>query len=294
MPRGSIDDLMFGNRKILDMRSDPSAMAAIGLWTLANSWCNNQLTDGFVPSTVLAYLGGTTELAELLAKHKLWHKVEGGYQFHDWEDCNQTRAEVLDKRSKDATRKGNTKTHHKISKAIKRMESNDSDDSFQDDSGWNPDGIRAESEAPHDGFRSESEAPSPSPSPKEREGANADAPNGAAPGLRKRPDGPVAKAKHELKAAIAGLAKAHGHAAPPTPSKAHLASGASKVVALVESGAEVVAAAERVARAAYEHLGNRKASSFGWALNDCVIPAEKPKPVPGVGMSQDERARLLP
>jgi len=73
-----------------------------------------------------------------------------------------------------------------------------------------------------------------------------------------------------------------------------MASGASKVVALVESGAEPVAAAERVAKAAYEHLRDRKASSFGWALNDCVIPAEKPKPIPGKGMSQDECARLLP
>jgi len=87
------------------------------------------------------------------------------------------------------------------------------------------------------------------------------------------PKAPTAasQAKAALTASVKSLAESFGHDVPPTASKAHQATGASKVLALMAKGAEPAQAAERVARAAYERMASGKATSFGWALNDCVI-----------------------
>ena len=80
--------------------------AALGLWVRSGSYCNQQLTDGFVPSDIVSVLGTPTQAKRLVAVG-LWVEVEGGYQFHEWSSSgrNFTRQQVLDRRRKDAEKK---------------------------------------------------------------------------------------------------------------------------------------------------------------------------------------------
>ena len=73
-----VDDHFHSHPKILDL-----GLEAIGLWTLAGSWSGEQLTDGFIPSSLIARLGGSPEIAQALVDAGLWEITEGGYLFHD-------------------------------------------------------------------------------------------------------------------------------------------------------------------------------------------------------------------
>lgn len=103
MPWFNVDDGFCSHPKVL-----ATSLSARGLWVTAGSWCSSHLTDGVVPSHVLASLGGTPTLAEELVTAGLWKKRRGGYVFHDWKQCNKTKKEVVDIRQKraDAGRKG--------------------------------------------------------------------------------------------------------------------------------------------------------------------------------------------
>jgi hypothetical protein len=88
-----VDDHFHSHPKILDLGLD-----AVGLWTLAGSWSGEQLTDGFIPSSLIARLGGSPETAQALVDAGLWEIAEGGYLFHDWDAHNQTKAQVIESR----------------------------------------------------------------------------------------------------------------------------------------------------------------------------------------------------
>lgn len=86
------------------------SLTAIGLWTMAGSWSNNHLTDGFVPDHAAQLLSrGQVELAKELVAAGLWKRVRGGFQFHQWTEDgtgatrNLTRQEAMNKRSKMAS-----------------------------------------------------------------------------------------------------------------------------------------------------------------------------------------------
>jgi hypothetical protein len=61
--------------------------AAMGLWTLAGSWCMFAETDGFVPERVLPRWGTQRDAARLVDVG-FWDRAhvngEDGWQFHDW------------------------------------------------------------------------------------------------------------------------------------------------------------------------------------------------------------------
>jgi hypothetical protein len=83
--------------------------AAIGLWTMGNAYCWDQLTDGFISDEQLPRLMTWLSLkrlrvlANVLAnatahgryKQGLWERVEGGFRVHDWLDHNPTKEKVL-------------------------------------------------------------------------------------------------------------------------------------------------------------------------------------------------------
>lgn len=85
----------------------PKAMsagnAAIGMWVRAGAWSAQQLTDGFIPDTIIGTLGGKP-LARRLVKAGLWVPMDGGYQFHDWGDWQPTREKVLTARKEASIR----------------------------------------------------------------------------------------------------------------------------------------------------------------------------------------------
>lgn len=84
------------------LHSHPKAMRAgesLALWTLAGSWCMDQLMDGFIPSYVaLRLLPNAEEHAAKLVSAGLWSLAERdgetGWQFHDWPEYQPTKAQV--------------------------------------------------------------------------------------------------------------------------------------------------------------------------------------------------------
>lgn len=101
MPFFPVDDGFAFHRKTVR-----AGNAAVGLWTRAGSWCNWQLTDGFVPDDVVTVLG-TASQAERLVKAGLWHRADGGYVFHEYlgPGRNKSRAEVELRRKNEAEKK---------------------------------------------------------------------------------------------------------------------------------------------------------------------------------------------
>jgi hypothetical protein len=91
-----VDDGASFHRKIV-----AAGNAAVGLWARAGSWCARYLTDGFVPTDVARSLG-TAAQAKRLVEVKLWEQCRGGYQFHDWQQCNPTATQVAELRVKRA------------------------------------------------------------------------------------------------------------------------------------------------------------------------------------------------
>jgi hypothetical protein len=81
-----VDDKLHDHRK-----ARAASTEAIGLWTLAGSWCSDNLTDGFVPCSVLPRWGPKwRQYATRLVQAGLWVEAtkdgERGYQFHQWSD----------------------------------------------------------------------------------------------------------------------------------------------------------------------------------------------------------------
>jgi hypothetical protein len=95
-----------------------AGLAAIGLWTVAGSWCGDQLSDGQVPEWYVASWPSGKRLARQLVAARLWHEpghacpdcpaITEGYVFHDFHQANPTREEELAKKAKraEAGRKG--------------------------------------------------------------------------------------------------------------------------------------------------------------------------------------------
>ncbi len=104
MPWFKVDDGFATSKAVLRIPRRQRCQA-IGLWTLAGTWCAKELTDGFVPEYVLEDLGGTPALARALVDSGLWNVVEGGWQFVGWEKYQPSREQVLDERAKEAERK---------------------------------------------------------------------------------------------------------------------------------------------------------------------------------------------
>jgi hypothetical protein len=80
--------------------------AAFSLWVRAGSFSAAKTTDGFVSEDVLVYtLRSSVEVAEELVGRGLWRRRKGGFQFHQWEVRNLTRARVEADRTADRERK---------------------------------------------------------------------------------------------------------------------------------------------------------------------------------------------
>ncbi|MGW3608960.1 hypothetical protein ACWD6N_03575 [Micromonospora sp. NPDC005163] len=85
-----VDDSFYDHPKAFDATD-----AAIALWLRAGTWSARNLTDGFVPTGMLARLstGGDAAAGELVVRG-LWKKARGGYRFHDWADYQPTKEEA--------------------------------------------------------------------------------------------------------------------------------------------------------------------------------------------------------
>jgi hypothetical protein len=79
------------NRKFVKAGPAPS-----WLWLCGLLYCQEGLTDGFIPTEALGYLGvkNPRQLASHLVTAGLWHVTEGGWQVNDYLAHNKSAAEV--------------------------------------------------------------------------------------------------------------------------------------------------------------------------------------------------------
>lgn len=82
------------------VRTHPKFLAAgpeaSWLWVCGLGYCQDGLTDGFIPETAIEFLGvkRPRHLALKLVSVKLWEVVKGGWQMHDYFDHNKPADEV--------------------------------------------------------------------------------------------------------------------------------------------------------------------------------------------------------
>lgn len=90
MPWFKVDDGFHGHPKVMDL-----SLEAVGLWTLAGTWCANYLTDGEIPMKVIKRLGGAKKHAKELVVSGLWtEKAPEIYQFCGWNEYQPTKNDV--------------------------------------------------------------------------------------------------------------------------------------------------------------------------------------------------------
>ena len=101
-----VDDKLHSHKK-----AARAGIAAMGLWTVAGSWCSDHLTDGFVPDYIAERLapGEAEQLADRLVAAGFWtkdvHDGDDGWRFNDWDDYQPTRDDVEHKRAKERDKK---------------------------------------------------------------------------------------------------------------------------------------------------------------------------------------------
>lgn len=98
-----IDDRFHSHPKVASL--GPYMLACVGLHTLALSWCNDQLTDGAIPTdqvprlagdlTLLLPQGQPWELVARLVAVGMWEEMESGYRIHDFLDYNPSKRHVM-------------------------------------------------------------------------------------------------------------------------------------------------------------------------------------------------------
>lgn len=90
MPWFKVDDGFHGHPKVVEL-----SLEAVGVWTLAGSWCASYLTDGEIGLKSIQRLGGSEEQAMELVYAGLWvEPAPGLYQFKDWADYQPLKASV--------------------------------------------------------------------------------------------------------------------------------------------------------------------------------------------------------
>jgi hypothetical protein len=94
MPFGWVDDRHYRHQKLLEL-DEGLRKGCIALFWLAISWCNDQLTDGRVPTGTVRLLGGDLTEAEELVRVRLWERDGKAYRVHDYLDFNKSRDQVM-------------------------------------------------------------------------------------------------------------------------------------------------------------------------------------------------------
>lgn len=107
MTWAKLDDQLHGHRKA--RKAWRLHRGALGLHLLALSYSAGQLTDGLIDDEFvdekLPVAKEREQITGALVEAGLWERVDDGWQINDWLDYNPSRADVLDRRRRDAERK---------------------------------------------------------------------------------------------------------------------------------------------------------------------------------------------
>lgn len=109
MPWFKVDDGFHGHPKVVEL-----SLQAVGLWTLAGTWCAGYLTDGEINLRSIRRLGGDEGQAAELVDAGLWVDGEPGtYHFKDWADYQPLKADVEAERESARERMKNVRAKKK-------------------------------------------------------------------------------------------------------------------------------------------------------------------------------------
>lgn len=133
-----VDDNLSFHPKALE-----AGNAALGLWVRAGSWSGANLTNGFIPRAIARQLGTKTN-ATRLVNAGLWHEVDGGYSFHEWDQRQPTKDDV------EAEREANRKRQADYRKR-KRQAKSQTDEETQDRHGVTHPGSNGVTSGPRNG-----------------------------------------------------------------------------------------------------------------------------------------------
>jgi hypothetical protein len=107
-----LDDALIDHQKVFiagEAIGKNGPAVAIGFYAIALMWSNKQLSDGFLPDSVIRsftrYADNPRSVADALVKAELFDKVDGGFRIHDYADYNPSAANIKKKRREDRLRK---------------------------------------------------------------------------------------------------------------------------------------------------------------------------------------------
>lgn len=102
-----VDDNLAFHPKVMS-----AGNTAVGMWVRAGAWSAQQLTDGFIPDSIIATIGGQT-IAHRLVDAGLWVQLDGGCQFHQWGERQPSRQKVETDRKESTLRKQKWREEHR-------------------------------------------------------------------------------------------------------------------------------------------------------------------------------------
>lgn len=153
--RFQVDPDFYDHPKTIGMSAD-----AYKLWVRAGSFSAAKLLDGFLADDVITEtLGADKAVADELCRRRLWKRVKGGYQFHEYGHRNLLKDRVEGDRERDRKRK---RAERRDADPAEGQSSKSQVDpgNVRTESERNPDGIPVESGRSPDGSVSVSESES--------------------------------------------------------------------------------------------------------------------------------------
>lgn len=126
MPWFKVDDSFHSHPKVMEL-----SVEAVGLWTLAGTWCANYLTDGVIKESVLHRFGRTSanvrELCAELVESGLWEETSPGtYQYRNWSEYQPVKDDVEAEREAARERMRQVRAKKKGSKRSEDVQANNS------------------------------------------------------------------------------------------------------------------------------------------------------------------------
>lgn len=88
-----VDDGFHHSAKVLSIPRSVRA-EALGAWVIAGTWSADNMTDGFVPQSVLLDWPISGDAVGALCDAGLWLREDGGIRFHDWCEYQPTREQL--------------------------------------------------------------------------------------------------------------------------------------------------------------------------------------------------------
>lgn len=126
-----IESSVARNKKFMKAGPAPS-----WLWVCGLAYCQEGLTDGFIPTEALPYLGvkNAKQLASHLVKAGLWDETKGGWNVHDYLSHNRSSSEIgriREERRHSGMRGGEASGERRRSNLLQHVEANPTDASKQ-------------------------------------------------------------------------------------------------------------------------------------------------------------------